>query len=140
MEYIVHHRYKRKTMTGKEINLPYGTLLTCENNILYYDSSPICYITSENAHTYFARNDDGSGLRRGAITYEIAYSNRKRFNTSHTRMQRFTDEEIELLESKYSNFLISDINVILFNHNFFNATISELESMAKDLNIKIPEG
>ena len=139
MQYIVHHRYRGKGMTGKEYNIPYATTFNTINNIIADGNCGLCYTTSEVAHQYFARNDDGKGLRRGALTYEIAYSNRERYNKDGNRRQRFTDEEIELIEKKWNKFLIPDIDVILFNHTFFNADVEDLEQMAKDLNIVVKE-
>ena len=140
MQYIVHHRYRGKTMAAKEVNFPYGTTFELINgNCIVKDGAAICYNTSEVAHKYFARNDDGNGLKRGALTYESAYSNRERYNKEGNRRQRFTDEEIELIEKNWSKFLIPDIDVILFNHDFFNAEIDDLEKMAKELNITVKE-
>lgn len=140
MEYIVHHRYRGKTACAKEVNIPYGTTFETIGNFIAMDNAALCYTTSEVAHKYFARNDDGKGLRRGALTYEIAYSNRERYNKDGNRRQRFTDDEIELIEKKWNKFLIPDIDVILFNHDFFNADVDELEQMAKDLNIRVKDG
>lgn len=137
--YIVHHRYRGKTAACKEVNVPYGTEFPCQNNMILDGNSMFCYATSEVAHKFFARNDDGKGLRRGALTYAIAYSNRERFNKEGNRRQRFTDEEIEILERDWKKFLIPDIDVVLFNHDFFNADVEELEKMAKDLNIVVKE-
>ena len=140
MDYITHHRLRGKAACGQELNIPYGTAFsTIGKFIATQDGGAICYTTSEMAHRYFARNDDGRGLRRGALTYEIAYSNRERFNKVGNRRQRFTDEEIDILERDWSKFLIPDIDVILFNHDFFNADVDELEKMAKSLNIVVKE-
>ena len=139
MTYIIHHRYRGKTACAKEVNVPYGTEFEGKDNMILDGSSLFCYTTSEVAHKYFARNDDGQGLRRGALTYEIAYSNRERFNKEGNRRQRFTDEEIEMLERNWSKFLIPDIDVILFNHDFFNAEIEDLEKLADALNIRVKE-
>lgn len=139
MNYITHHRYRGKTACAKEVNIPYGTEFECKDNMILDANGMFCYATSEVAHKYLARNDDGKGLRRGALTYEIAYSNRERYNKDGNRRQRFTDEEIELIETKWNKFLIPDIDVVLFNHDFFNADVEELEQMAKDLNIVVKE-
>jgi len=140
MQYITHHRLRGKAACGLELNVPYATSFsTIGNFIATNDSKAICYTTSEMAHKYFARNDDGQGLRRGALTYAIAYSQRHRTNTEGNRAQRFTDEEIETLERDWSKYLIPDISVILFNHDFFNAEVDDLEKMAKALNIVVKE-
>lgn len=138
MEYIAHHRCREKAMTGKEMNIRYGTKLECENGIIYNGTEPLCYATSENAHKYFARNDDGQGLRRGALAYAIAYAQRVRHDDAGIRVQRFTDREIEMLNC-WNHYLVPDISVILFNHDFFNAPVDVLERIAETLNIRVKE-
>ena len=130
MNYITHHRFKQKTMRGDYLNLPYGTKLICVANIIFYKNTPICYATSENAKQYFSRDNDNRGLERGALTYAIAFA--PRGNSS-----RFTFEERNLLTEKYSHWLRRDIDYILFNDDFFNAEVEELQQLAAALNIKI---
>ena len=72
-------------------------------------------------------------MERGKLTYEIAFADRRRYNKDKTRRQRFTDEEIELLCEKWSKWLIPDIDVVLFNHAFFNGNILELRQLASEL-------
>lgn len=139
MEYIVHRRCREKAMTGKDMNIPYGTKLTCEGLVIKQDGESLCFCTSENAHRYFARNDDGQGLRRGALTYAIAYAKRERTSDDGLRRQRFTDREIKMLCSYWSHFLVKDVPVILFNHDFFNADVESLERMADALDIRVKE-
>lgn len=141
MNYITHHRCREKSMLGKELNIPFGTPLIMDSNIIKTSSGEaLCYSTSENAHKYFARNDDGQGLRRGALTYAIAYSQRERKSDDGMRRQRFTDAEIETICKDWEKYLVPDIDVVLFNHNFFNAEVDDLEKMAKALNIQVKAG
>ena len=100
------------------------------------DGRHICYSTSENAKLHFARNDDGRGLERGALTYAIAYSQRDRRGASG-RKQRFTDAEIEMLERDYGHWLRPDTEWLLFNEDFFAASPEELKVLADTLNIKV---
>ena len=141
MEYITTRRIKHKLgACGQELNIPRGTKFESKNDMILDDSGRlICFTTSQIGHECFARNNDGMGLRRGALTYAIAFSTRARMNNEKTRRQRFTDKEIETLETKWSKFLVPDIDVILFNHNFFEAEIMELEHMATEINIKVKE-
>lgn len=136
MKYILYRRYKGKAVTGKEVNIPATTKLDCTDGVIIYNNEPLCFNTSQIAHEYIARNDDGNGLERGMLTYEIAFSNRKRFSNDKTRQQRFTDEEIELLSTKWQKYLNPDVDVILFNQAFFDGNILELREMAKDLHMK----
>lgn len=132
-KYITHHRFKGLALCGKELNIPYGTELEENNHYLFTkDGFMICSTTSENAKLHFSINDDGQGLRRGKLTYFIAYSNRKT-NTG----KRFTEREINILKNKWAHFLNKNVPVILFNEEFFTAHINELELLANDLQIKI---
>ena len=139
MKYIASRRYRGTSLVGKDINIPATTEAEEMAKVIYVDGQPICFRTSQVAHEYFARNDDGNGMRRGKLTYAIAFSNRERYNENHTRRQRFTDDEIITLESKWNKYLIQGIEVILFNHDFFNADINDLEEMAKSINIIVKE-
>lgn len=129
MNYITHHRFKNISMFGKELNLPYGTLLECRNDILYYKDIPVCFASSENAKRYFSRDDDGKGLERGYLTYEIAFSTRG-------KGYRFTEKERNLITEKYSYWLVKDVDIILFNEDFFNADIPSLSAFAAELKVK----
>lgn len=138
MEYIVHRRYKGTAAGGGAVNLPYGTRLhTAGAFILTPDGVPLCYPDSENGHRHLAPNDDGQGLRRGALTYAIAYAVRKRRSDDGKTRQRFTDAEIATLERDWRRYLIPDITTVLFNDAFFRADPAELAAMAEAVHIKI---
>lgn len=131
-KYITHHRFKGLALCGMELNIPYGTKLDENNHYLFTkDGLMICSTTSETSKLHFSINDDEQGLRRGELTYLIAYSNRKT-NTG----KRFTEREINILKNKWAHFLNQNVPVILFNEEFFTAPISELESLTNDLGIK----
>ena len=96
----------------------------------------ICTPTSSQGHRYFAINNDGQGLVRGALTYAIAYSERERIH-KNGHVFRFSEEEIETLERDWKHFLRDDPGVILFNHDFFTAPVEELKRLAEAINITI---
>ena len=122
---------------GEAVNILYGTEMeTAGDFIITTEGKPICYATSEAAKMHFARNDDGQGLERGKLTWAIAYSQRVRTG-QNGRQQRFTEEEIELLERKWAHFLRQDVEVILFNEDFFAAAVPELKELADALHIKV---
>lgn len=136
MKFIVHHRFKGIAACGEKLNIPYGTELdTAGDFIITPDGKAICFQTSENAKLHFARNDDGQGLERGALTWAIAYSERRR--ESKAGIYRFSDEEREMLQRDWPHFLREDCEFILFNEAFFAAPIEELQKLADALNIKI---
>ncbi|MCM1059100.1 MAG: hypothetical protein NC452_02275 [Eubacterium sp.] len=76
-------------------------------------------------------------MERGAITYAIAYGKRRNLQPNGRTVYRFSDEEIRMLERDWRHFLREDVDVILFNHDFFNADIAELRRFADALKIKI---
>lgn len=138
MQYITIKRFKEIAVCGKKLNIPYGTKLNIISDfIATTDGKAICYPTSENAHRYFARNDDNNGLERGKITYALAYGKRKPTNIKDRQFYRFSDKEIKILKRDWKHFLRKDVDVILFNHEFFNADIEELRKMAKQFNIRV---
>lgn len=140
MQYITHHRMRGKVAYGAELNIPFGiTFNTIGNFIATDDGKAICYTTSEMAHQYFARNDDGRGLERGALTYAIAYATRHRTNKDGTRSQRFTDEELDTLCTRWERYLVPDISVVLFNHDFFNADVETLKEIADSVHVRVKE-
>lgn len=113
------------------MNLPYGTELQERDGFLYAGDNQICAATSQTAKEHCAVNDDGQGLRRGVLTYAIAF---KRTDNSGFR---FTERQRNIITEKYSRFLREDCEFIVFNEDFFRASIEELQQMAKDLNIKV---
>lgn len=132
MKYVTHHRFKELALCGERLNIPYGTELDTEGySIVMPDGRAICYSTSENAKKHFARNDDGRGLERGALTYAIAYSRRDAGNGF-----RFSEAEAETLTRDWGHFLRPDVDVILFNEDFFAAEPEELQKLAAALKIK----
>ena len=132
MDYITHRRFKANAMCGR-INLRYGTRVISEGGLICkLDGEPICFTTSENAKMYFARNDDGRGLERGALTYAIAYGKRK-----GVKGFRFTNAEREMLTQEYAHWLRQDTDYLLFNNDFFAADVGELRELANRLKIKV---
>ncbi len=138
MRYVVHRRCREMGAAGQQLNLSYGSVFETIGHIIATpEGKGICFVTSDTAHRYFARDDDGKGLRRGRLTYAIAWSDRVRM--VHGRRQRFSAAEIEMLKRDWARFLVPDAPVILFNHAFFNAEVDELEQLARALNMKIKQ-
>lgn len=71
MKYITYKRFNGVIMNGTTADIKKGTTLDCERRVLTYKGKEICVSTSDNAHTYFMRNDDGKGMERGALIDEI---------------------------------------------------------------------
>lgn len=132
MKYICYKRFRGKILSKTIVNIPYGTEFESSGNFLYdHDGKYMMATTSFNCHQHFSRNDDGQGLRRGKLAYAIAFAPRG-------KSYRFSEDEIAMLTRDYQRFL-KPTDMILFNNDFFNAEVSELEELAKKLNIKVRE-
>lgn len=70
MKYVVHRRFKDKAICG-EVNLPAMTMCKETNGYIFYGDKLLCVATSENAHQFFARDDDDAGMLRGKLTQAI---------------------------------------------------------------------
>lgn len=121
MNFITHQRFKDKAICG-EVNLPALTEAELKDNMLYWQDKPLCVITSENAHKYFARNDDGQGMERGRLTQAIQQSLQKQDNKYQDRWDKVWEDELcrKYKRKEYADYW-------LWNHAFFNADIADLE-------------
>lgn len=124
MNYITHRRFRDKAICG-DVNIPAMTEMTEENGVLMYRNKPICYDTSENAHQYFARNNDGNGMLRGALTQAIQKALAKRDNDYQKRWDRVWDDEAcqPYKRTEFDDYW-------LWNHEFFHADIDVLRHIA----------
>lgn len=77
MKYVVHRRFKDKAICG-EVNLPAMTMCEEANGYIFHGDKLLCVVTSENAHQFFARDDDGAGMLRGKLTQAIQKTLAKR--------------------------------------------------------------
>ena len=130
MQYITTKRYKGNGIGG-HFNLPYGTPIEEKDGVLYHDNKPICVARSLNGKKHFAINEDGQGLKRGELTYFIAYSNRQKEH-SDGHVFRFSEEEIEMLVKEYPQW-IRQTTPILFSDDFFTAKVEDLQELADKL-------
>lgn len=124
MKYITHKRFKGKGITG-DVNLPVFTELRTANHYLVYGTDIICADKSENAHLYFARNDDGNGIERGKLTRAIKSRLSKKDDAYQDRWDRVWEDQLCL---KYKRPEFDDF--FLWNHEFYNAPIEDLRYIA----------
>jgi len=123
MKYIVHRRFKEKAICGN-VNLPYGTECESVNGMLYYNNKPLCVVTSENAHQYFARNDDGFGLDRGKLTQGIQNALKQEENHQERWDRVWGDKTCAAYKRQ------EHADHWLWNHAFFNADLITLNYIA----------
>lgn len=125
MQYIAHRRFKGSAICGR-INIPALSICETNGNTIYFDGKPICFDTSENAHQFFSRNDDGQGLKRGQLTQAIQNKLAKRDSAYQSRWDKIWDDTIcqKYKRKEYDDFW-------LWNHGFFNAGVEDLKYIAK---------
>lgn len=130
MQYITHRTFNENSISGN-VFIKRGDKLNLIGNTLYYNNKPICVARSLNGKQHFAINEDGQGLKRGELTYFIAYSNRQKQH-SDGHVFRFSEDEIEMLVKDYPQWL-KQTTPILFNDNFFTANVEDLQELADKL-------
>lgn len=125
MKYVVHRRFKDNAICGS-INLPAMTECECEDGLITYNNTAICYTTSENAHQFFAVNEDGMGMERGRLTQSIQKALAKRDGSYQERWDKVWKDSVceEYRRKDYEDFW-------LWGHDFFNADIDVLRYIAK---------
>ena len=123
MKYIIYNRFKKKSLSG-EINLPYGTVCEEHSGVIYFGDKALVYSTSANAHQYFARNDDGQGIKRGKLLQEIMRRLNGKLNQAAWN-RVWGDLSIRKYKRK------EHADYWLWNHDFFNAPIEDLEYILK---------
>ena len=132
MNYICHTKFKGISLDDKEVMISRGKKLERKGDLLYFEKHPICVYRSECAKMHFSKDDDKHGLERGDITHKIAYADSR--IEVNGRMQRFTEEQVEILTSdKWNKFLRKGHDVILFDDNFFDADLEELKELLSEL-------
>lgn len=127
MEYITIKRFREECLAG-EANIPYGTQAQEQGGVIFCRGVPICYIDSQNALDYFARNDDGQGLRRGELVQEIVRRLEKKDALYQDRWNAmWADERANRLRRK------EHADHWIWSVDFYNAPVSELERILKIL-------
>ena len=121
MQYIVPRRFKGKAICGY-VNIPAKTICSEHDGTIYYGDKPLCVARSENAHIFFARNDDGNGMYRGELTRKII---NKLIHKDSLYQKRWDAVWDDALCQKYKRHEHADH--WLWNHLFFNADIKDLQ-------------
>lgn len=121
MKYIVHTRFKGKAICG-EVNLPALTECDALFGMISKDYQPLCLTTSENAHNYFARNDDGRGVERGQLIKDIKKLLAPKDDQSdQERWNKIWEDEF------CQKFKKSDNSDWIWNQDFYEAEIEDLQ-------------
>lgn len=128
-EYICRKRTKINALCGR-VNIPYGTIVSAESGFLFLDGSPICTETSQTAHDFFCRADDGNGLERGKLISQITgtLEQREEYDTENKYQQRWDKVWADKLCQKYKRRDHADH--WLWNNDFYSAPIDDLRYIA----------
>ena len=131
MNYIVHRRFKGKAICG-DVNIPAMTDVEEVDGVILYDGKPICFVASENANQYFARNDDGNGMLRGNLTQAIHKTLSKRDEKYQERWDKVWDDPVcqPYKRTEYADYW-------LWNADFYNADIDVLEHIARLVGVEV---
>ena len=138
--YIAHRRFRGRALCNGDaadarVNIPAMTELELHGEIICLpDGRPVACRHSQNGIAHFARNDDGKGMLRGRLTHAIAFGSRRGDGQGH----RFTEEERKMLVSEYIHWL-EPLDQIIFNNDFYDADIADLQELAGRLGITIKE-
>jgi hypothetical protein len=114
-----------------EVNLPAKTICQCEDNRIRVNGKDICVPTSENAHQFFALDEDGHGMERGKLTQAIQKRLAKKDANYQTRWDLIWDDEVcqKYRRGEYGDYW-------LWNHAFFNADLDDLRHIANLIGAK----
>lgn len=124
MKYIVHKRFKGKAICG-DVNFPAMTVCESDGAIISHMGNPICFTGSENAHQFFAVDDDGMGMQRGRLTQVIQKTLAKRDENYQVRWDRVWNDPVcaPYKREDYDDYW-------LWNSEFFGADIDTLRHIA----------
>lgn len=120
MEYIVCKQFNTKAICG-EVNLPVGTVCQYDQGYIIHDGKPLCVVTSENAHHYFAKNNDGKGLERGQLVQSILEKLREQDDGYEERWEKVEKDPICKAYKRHDH-----PDNWLWNHSFYGASIENL--------------
>lgn len=124
MRYVCHRRARFESISGR-VNIPYGAALERQGDFLYYQGRQLCAAGSQRAHEHFKRDDDGQGLRRGALTEAICKTLERRDARHQDRWDRVWADK---LCGKYRHPDHEDH--FLWGNAFFGAPIADLNYIA----------
>ena len=130
VQYITKQRARFKAMCGP-VNIPWGTSVDLVEGFLLRDGAPLCAITSRNAHEFFARNDDGNGQERGALTNAIYDKTAKRDKNWQARWDRVWEDPVcqKYRRTEHSEHW-------LWNHAFYEAPVEDLRHIARLIGLR----
>ena len=135
MQYVTIKHFKRRGIGG-EFNIHYGEILELrDDGLLYYKDCAVCAARSAAAHKYFACDYDGKGFYRGKLSGAIIERlEPKNFDSPQERDEFWKKIWKDKLTQKYRR--PEHLDYWLWNDDFFNAPIEDLEYIAELVGVK----
>lgn len=118
-------RRARFLAIGGPVNIPYGTAVEAVDGFLERDGLRLCAATSEHAHQYFARNDDGRGLERGKLSAAIVSQLSRRDKDHQARWDKVWASRVckRYRRADHADFWV-------WSHAFYEAQVEDLREIA----------
>lgn len=139
VQYVARRRARFKGCNGQQVNIPYGSILVAQDGFLLWEGQPLCVDTSQNAHDYFTRNDDGQGQTRGELVAAILARLETPPNAGSAlrkELQRRWDKVwADPMCQKYKHPEHEDHWI--WNHDFYGAPVVDLQHIASLVGAKI---
>ena len=125
IRYIVKKRMKADGICGP-VNLPHGTAVEAVDGMITHQGAAVCAVASRNAHLYFARDDDGRGRERGALTLAITKRLERRDKDHQARWDRVWEDSTcqKYRRQEHEDFF-------LWGHAFYEAPVEDLRYIAE---------
>ena len=70
-QYMVRKRLKDLSRTGKKVNIPYGTILTCINGIIYWEGDILCNDDCQMQKNYLVQANSPNVSERAYLINDI---------------------------------------------------------------------
>ncbi len=123
-QYITIRRARFQALSGP-VNIPWGTTVEAEDGVLVWGSQPLCAVTSQNAHDYFALDDDGHGLERGRLTAAVIGRLSRRDRDHQARWDKVWADRLcqRYRRADYEDYW-------LWDHDFYEAPLEDLRYIA----------
>lgn len=122
--YLCRKRARFDGISG-QVNIPYGTVLICQDGFLMHQNKPLCGITSQNAYDFFSQNDDGMGRERGDLVGRILSRLQRRDSGYQARWNKVWEDA---RCQKYKRPEHEDHWI--WNFNFYNGPVEDLRHIA----------
>ena len=122
--YITTKNFNGQGISGNMV-LHEGTILAAYRGYIIHPQGVVCSVTSQNAFDFFSQNDDGKGIERGKLVYDIL--NRVRKLKKHKERNDIIWNKIweDSICLKYKRPEHADHWI--WNYDFYNADIEDLK-------------